>query len=148
MGSNLQQEQESRTSRSEAVSALHEALTTLIGTAESVLLANLGDLDLSELFFIRGAVNGALAVIRDAQASFELYGVDGMTMGQRIRKARIRKMLTLREFARIMEVGIGSVSRWENGEASPRPETLAKLAAILGVREQWIVSGISNQAGE
>jgi len=147
-GSSPQQAQESRTSRSEAEASLHDALSTLIETAEAVLWADLGDLDLSELFFVRGAVNGALVIIQDAQTSFELYGKDGMTMGQRVRQARIRKMLTLRRFARALGVDIRSVSRWENEGISPQKDALAKIARVLGVRKQWILSGTPNQAGE
>lgn len=34
-----------------------------------------------------------------------------------------------------------TVSRWERGVAVPRPETLVKIAARLGVPVLWLMTG-------
>lgn len=41
-----------------------------------------------------------------------------------------------------MEVSHEAVSKWFQGTSRPRPKTMAKLAAILGVDEAWLSLGI------
>lgn len=53
---------------------------------------------------------------------------------QALRRARERAGLTQHELARrVGVVGAGRVSRWEVGGVTPRPETLRRLAEVLGV---------------
>jgi transcriptional regulator with XRE-family HTH domain len=53
---------------------------------------------------------------------------------QALRTARLAAALTQHELARLVGVAGGErVSRWELGLSTPRPETLARLAEVLGV---------------
>jgi transcriptional regulator with XRE-family HTH domain len=52
-------------------------------------------------------------------------------VGRGIRRARERKGWTQTELARAVLASDAQVSRWENGRAVPRIETLEQIAAIL-----------------
>lgn len=50
----------------------------------------------------------------------------------RIKELREQSHLSKTELARIMEVDLAAVLRWESGKAMPRAAKLPKLADLLG----------------
>ncbi len=59
----------------------------------------------------------------------------------RLRMARAWSKHTQREIAEAAGVGIATVRRAESGAFEPRQDTLRKLAAALGVRVEWLITG-------
>ncbi len=60
-------------------------------------------------------------------------------LGQKIRIAREASGITQEELAKEIGVEPPTVSRWETGAFRPRPETIQKLAAILGRKTDWLL---------
>lgn len=59
-------------------------------------------------------------------------------MPGRLREARAaRRIPSMSALARAMSLNPSTVSRWEDGSSAPDPETLARLAAFLGVRPEF-----------
>lgn len=54
-------------------------------------------------------------------------------LGTALRQAREKHGITLRDFAHRIEREPSLLSRWENGERTPRPEQVAQILATLGV---------------
>ncbi|HEY9597875.1 MAG TPA: helix-turn-helix transcriptional regulator [Cyanophyceae cyanobacterium] len=52
-------------------------------------------------------------------------------IGTLIRELRIETMLTQEEFATLLGVTYPTVSRWENGHASPSPQAIQKIEKQL-----------------
>jgi transcriptional regulator with XRE-family HTH domain len=63
------------------------------------------------------------------------------TPGQRLRAHRIARRLKRRTLARLAGVGAGTVLGLERGRHRPRPGTLRKLAAALGVEPGELLPG-------
>jgi transcriptional regulator with XRE-family HTH domain len=64
------------------------------------------------------------------------------TMGQRIRHARQRRVLTQEELAHAAGVALITVNRLENDAIeNPRPATVRKLAGALEVGPAWLLFG-------
>ena len=59
--------------------------------------------------------------------------------GARLREARLRRMLTLRELAARTGVGFDTISRIETGRQRPRISTLRRLAEALGVEAEDLI---------
>ena len=57
--------------------------------------------------------------------------MDSEMLGRVISTARKQKNLSQKELGDLLNVSNKAVSKWENGEATPRPETLIKLCDIL-----------------
>ena len=55
--------------------------------------------------------------------------------------------LTQRELAETLGVHPRLVSKWENGEATPRPANIRKLAAALGVEPREVLGALEQPAG-
>lgn len=53
--------------------------------------------------------------------------------GLALKRLRRRRGLTLAHVADVLGVSKPSVWAWENGKCRPRPERIAKIAALLGV---------------
>ncbi|GGS14517.1 helix-turn-helix domain-containing protein [Actinokineospora fastidiosa] len=72
-----------------------------------------------------------------------------VALGSALRQARQDKGLKLRDFALHISRDPAMLSRWENGERSPKPEQAARILALLGVTGQrydevmTLVHGIS-----
>ena len=66
--------------------------------------------------------------------------LDKKAIGDRIREIRGFK-LNQEEFAQLLGVKRGAVSKYERGEAIPRAQTLLKLSDIGGVSVDWILKG-------
>ena len=56
-----------------------------------------------------------------------------MTIGDRIKKARIERNLTQKELADRLGVSYVVISQWENGKRNPKESTKARIAAALGI---------------
>lgn len=64
-----------------------------------------------------------------------------MTIGKRIAQLRKEKGLTQDELSQMMEVSAQAVSKWENDQTCPDIASLPKLAKILGVTVDELLSG-------
>jgi transcriptional regulator with XRE-family HTH domain len=75
------------------------------------------------------------------------------TIGDRLRKARMRKVWTQVNLAEASGVPVVTISRIENGKGSgmPRQSTVRKLAHALDIDGAWLLLGEdedSEQAGK
>ena len=72
------------------------------------------------------------------------------TIGERLRRARNRKVWTQEDLARESGVPVVTISRVENGrqEGQPRPSTIRRLAVPLGVEPGWLLFGEEEEEGE
>jgi len=64
-------------------------------------------------------------------------------VGYKIKALRYKKGLYLSELARIIGIRSGSLSRYENGAATPHPHIMARLCRELGVSVSYIFSALS-----
>lgn len=69
-----------------------------------------------------------------------------MTIGKRIAQLRKEKGLTQEELSQMMEVSAQAVSKWENDQTCPDIASLPKLAKILGVTVDELLSGREENA--
>ena len=69
-----------------------------------------------------------------------------MTIGKRIAQLRKEKGLTQEELSQMMEVSAQAVSKWENDQTCPDIASLPKLAKILGVTVDELLSGKEENA--
>lgn len=60
-------------------------------------------------------------------------------MGERIKG--VRGQLTLEDFGKIVGISRSMVSKYENGDAWPKPETLGKIIEFGRVSYDWILMG-------
>ncbi|WLE58367.1 helix-turn-helix domain-containing protein [Burkholderia plantarii] len=63
------------------------------------------------------------------------------SIGQRIVWARAAKGWSQSQLAERAGVASTQIARWENGRATPRPETAFKLALLLDVSPRWLERG-------
>ncbi len=63
-----------------------------------------------------------------------------METGEKLREARRLALLTQDELAKASGVGISTINRTECGKGLPRPHTLRRLAAALGIPARGLVS--------
>jgi transcriptional regulator with XRE-family HTH domain len=74
--------------------------------------------------------------------SLEGKEVNVQALGTRLQQTRKRKVLSQEELAAAAGVPVVTISRIENGHAAnPRPSTVRKLAAALGVEPGWLLFG-------
>jgi transcriptional regulator with XRE-family HTH domain len=64
------------------------------------------------------------------------------TLGERVKYARELRGWSQNQLDKRAGFSVGRVSRIERNERAPSADTLAKLAATLGVRADWILSGL------
>lgn len=64
-----------------------------------------------------------------------------MTIGKKIAQLRKEKGLTQEELSQMMEVSAQAVSKWENDQTCPDIASLPKLAKVLGVTVDELLSG-------
>lgn len=62
-------------------------------------------------------------------------------IGRRIQHARAALGWTQTQLAKVCEIAPTQFSRYESGRATPRPETLSKIAAALNVTIEWLATG-------
>lgn len=65
--------------------------------------------------------------------------MDSEMLGRVISTARKQKNLSQKELGDLLNVSNKAVSKWENGKATPRPETLIKLCDILELNKTEIL---------
>lgn len=65
--------------------------------------------------------------------------MDSEMLGRVISTARKQKNLSQKELGDLLNVSNKAVSKWENGEATPRQETLIKLCDILELNKTEIL---------
>jgi transcriptional regulator with XRE-family HTH domain len=70
------------------------------------------------------------------------------TIHERIKKERRRLGMSLEQLAEQMNVSYQTVQQWENGKSGPKRTRLAQLAMLLGVTEQYIMTGADPQMGD
>jgi transcriptional regulator with XRE-family HTH domain len=69
-----------------------------------------------------------------------------MTLGQRLRAARSRTGLNLRQVAdAVPGMSHAAIANWERDEADPSSSKLVKLAKFYGVDIRWLVEGIDTE---
>jgi len=68
-------------------------------------------------------------------------------MALRLRQIRQRKALSQQDLAQRAGVGEATISRIEQGRVRPRPSTLRKLAAALGVAPEELTEDNKLAAG-
>lgn len=62
-------------------------------------------------------------------------------LGARLRSARARAQLTVRELAEVAGVAFSAISEIEKGSRIPRADTLERLAVALRVEPCWLAFG-------
>ncbi|MCS7257740.1 MAG: helix-turn-helix transcriptional regulator [Thermomicrobium sp.] len=63
------------------------------------------------------------------------------TFGQRLRRIRERRLMTLRELGKKAGVSWTHLAKLEHDQHRPTPSTVRKLAAALGVDPAWLLFG-------
>lgn len=58
---------------------------------------------------------------------------------QTLREIRIAKGMTQEQLAQALGVTQGAIAQWENGQAHPAYNKLAKLTAVLGVSADELI---------
>ncbi|MDB4986259.1 MAG: hypothetical protein JWN04_1437 [Myxococcaceae bacterium] len=100
----------------------------------------LGDgtaLDLIAAELAQGRIAGARTVNDGTTA---LGDVDGVRLGQRLRALRLAAGLTQAELARRTGIHRPNIARVEAGRHTPSLETLARLAAAIGVKTERVIA--------
>lgn len=59
--------------------------------------------------------------------------IDKRAVGERIRRIRLDKRLTLDEFSKRIDVQLNSVYLWEKGKFLPKKETILKICELGGI---------------
>ncbi len=79
--------------------------------------------------------------LAEAHAPASMGDVDGVRLGQRLRSLRLSAGLTQAELARRTGIHRPNIARVEAGRHTPSLETLARLAAAIGVPTTRVLSG-------
>ena len=61
------------------------------------------------------------------------YPKEPKTLGERIRKARMDRDLTMKALASILGVATITASRWELGKIKPAESSLKRVKEVLGI---------------
>lgn len=64
-----------------------------------------------------------------------------MSIGQRIAQLRTDKSISQSQLAQAMDVSRQAVSKWENGQSTPDPLKIIKLAEFLGTDVEYLSTG-------
>jgi transcriptional regulator with XRE-family HTH domain len=86
-------------------------------------------------------VNKETKMILAVACSFLNCGDEMETIGDRIRKARMRRNLTQPQLAELIGVSKGTISMWETGVTTPKGANLLNVAACLKLRPGYVMSG-------
>lgn len=73
--------------------------------------------------------------------SDELHGVDNETLGERIKRLRKNRGLSMRALAGLAGVSKPTLWKWESDRVRPRHTTMQRLAVELGISELELVYG-------
>lgn len=66
-------------------------------------------------------------------------GYGDMTMGEKIKSARMAKKLTQRQLADLIDVKHNSISDWESDKHAPDIDTLEKICRALDVTSTYLM---------
>ncbi len=72
--------------------------------------------------------------------------LDYKLMGERLKKARIKKGYTQEELAELLKVSIAYISRIETGKTHVNLKRLNELCTILDTSESYILDGASDNS--
>lgn len=72
--------------------------------------------------------------------------LDYKLIGERLKKARIKKGITQEELAEDMDISIAYISRIENGKTHVSLTRLNELCLILDTTEGYILNGVSDNS--
>ncbi len=74
----------------------------------------------------------------------------GKTIGERVRGTREQRVWTQEQLAQAAGMSLIAVKRVEGDKHArgPRPTTVQRLAAALGVEPRWLVSGVGRKAAQ
>ena len=61
-----------------------------------------------------------------------------LTIGERIKRQRIRKGMTQKQLADVLGLSQGTIAGWERGSSKPNVRVVQKLAATLGTNTELI----------
>ena len=70
--------------------------------------------------------------------------IDQIKIGQFIRSERIKHNLTQRELAEIINVGAGTISKWECGRGLPELVNILPLCEVLEISFEELIQGESS----
>lgn len=70
--------------------------------------------------------------------------IDQVKIGQFIRSERIKHNLTQRELAEIINVGAGTISKWECGRGLPELVNILPLCEVLEITFEELILGERN----
>jgi len=62
-----------------------------------------------------------------------------MTIGNKICSVRSKEGMTLKEFAAKLNVSANTVSRWEQGESTPRRATLFRIEKLFQLADNYFI---------
>ncbi len=72
--------------------------------------------------------------------------LDYKLIGERLRKARIKKGYTQEKLAEVMDLSIAYVSRIENGKTRLNLKRLNEICTLLDTSESYILNGVSDNS--
>lgn len=67
-----------------------------------------------------------------------------MTIGEKIKRLRVERLLSQRGLAAAVGVDVQSVNRWERGRKQPSLRNLAKLCDALGITPTELWKGVDH----
>ena len=62
-----------------------------------------------------------------------------MSIGEKIKAARIAAHMTQADLAKILGVAYQNIGQWESGKRNPKLDTIIKIACALGIRYEDLV---------
>lgn len=71
-----------------------------------------------------------------------------MEFKDRLKEARSRKKLSQNDLAKIVEVHVTNISRYERGENRPTTEVLSRLAAALDITTDFLMNGSTDEVAD
>ncbi|MDB4976633.1 MAG: hypothetical protein JWN48_4974 [Myxococcaceae bacterium] len=97
-------------------------------------------LDMIAAELAQGRIASGRTVIDGSDGATALGDVDGVRLGQRLRALRLAAGLTQAELARRTGIHRPNIARVEAGRHTPSLETLARLAAAIGVKTERVIA--------
>ena len=73
--------------------------------------------------------------------NFYDYIIPGLTLGSRIKNYRLRKGLSQKKFARMLNLSRETIRRYEKDLYAPDQETFREIAKVLGVSMRSLLNG-------
>lgn len=77
----------------------------------------------------------------DSEATFDWYGPDAATFGDRVLGAREKAGMTQAQLSRRLGIKLATLQAWEEDRSEPRANKLQMLTGMLNVSLPWLLSG-------